>query len=123
MDQMEENEIELESVVIDSTTDSGLLSESVQPRSDNGTEELKAEKLVRFPLTRVKHLVKMDPDVNLCSQEALFLITKATVRTHKLCVSLYLEAFKFFIYHFSLISSRPLFSKHSPYIMCVPKHT
>lgn len=82
MDQMEENEIELESVVIDSTTDdSALLSESVQPRSDNGTEELKTEKLVRFPLTRVKHLVKMDPDVNLCSQEALFLITKATVRT------------------------------------------
>lgn len=80
MDQMEENEIEIESVVVDHTTsDSVPLTETEKP--NNGTTEEKAEKLVRFPLTRIKHIVKMDPDVNLCSQEALFLIAKATVRS------------------------------------------
>ena len=73
MDQMEENEIELESVVIDSNV------EVVHITTNERTTEEKAEKLVRFPITRIKHLVKMDPDVNLCSQDALFLITKATV--------------------------------------------
>ena len=73
MDQMEENEIELESEILDANID---LTRVVEISSNN---EEKAEKLVKFPMTRVKHLVKMDPDVNLCSQEALFLITKATV--------------------------------------------
>lgn len=71
---MEENEIELESVVIESSVENPVsLSEK-----GNSCEE-KVEKLVRFPMTRVKHLVKMDPDVHLCSQEAIFLITRATV--------------------------------------------
>lgn len=37
------------------------------------------EKLHRLPLARVKTLMKLDPDVHLASQEATFLITKATV--------------------------------------------
>lgn len=73
---MEENEIEIESVVVESTAESVPLMEVEKP---HGITEEKTEKLVRFPLTRVKHLVKMDPDVHLCSQEALFLISKATV--------------------------------------------
>ena len=73
---MEENEIELESVVVDETADNDLSG-----AGKTTGEETKVEKLVRFPITRVKHLVKMDPDVNLCSQEALFLITKTTVYT------------------------------------------
>jgi DNA polymerase epsilon subunit 4 len=77
MDQMEENEIELETVVINDTADEGLLS--TEKISTNVEEANKVEKIVRFPITRIKHLVKMDPDVNLCSQEALFLITKTTV--------------------------------------------
>lgn len=36
-------------------------------------------KFVRLPLARVKHIMKMDPDCNLISQDALFLITKSTV--------------------------------------------
>ena len=72
---MEDNEIEIESVDVETNTDSSI---PITPPSTNGSEE-KAEKLVRFPLTRVKHLVKMDPDVHLCSNEALFLLTKATV--------------------------------------------
>merc|ERR1712137_1017073 len=76
MDQMEENELELESVVIDSSAlaDDGT---QVNENKPNAGEE-KVEKLVRFPLTRIKHLVKQDPDVNLCSHEALFIISKAT---------------------------------------------
>lgn len=82
MDQMEDNEIELESVVIDSNTD--------PVANDKTNNEEKAEKLVRFPITRIKHLVKMDPDVNLCSQDALFIITKATVIILWICSHNYL---------------------------------
>lgn len=41
-------------------------------------EEEKSEKLVKLPLSRIKSIIKMDPDVNLASQEAVFLITKST---------------------------------------------
>lgn len=43
-------------------------------------EEEPREKLVQLPIGRVKHIVKMDPEVNLVNQEAIFLITKSTVR-------------------------------------------
>ena len=44
----------------------------------NASEE-PTEKLLRLPISRVKKIMKMDPDVNIASQEAVFLITKATV--------------------------------------------
>ncbi|XP_070563236.1 DNA polymerase epsilon subunit 4-like [Ptychodera flava] len=43
----------------------------------NGTSE-KPVRLTSFPLTRVKHMMKMDPDVTLASQESVYLISKAT---------------------------------------------
>lgn len=59
--------------IAENTLDSQEESDSVpQPE-----EELK-EKLVRLPLTRVRTIVKMDSDVNLVNQEAIFLITKST---------------------------------------------
>lgn len=42
-------------------------------------EEEKSERVLRLPLTRVKHIMKIDPDVHFASQEAVFLITKSTV--------------------------------------------
>ena len=76
---MEENEIELESVDPIPPFDSSIeIGPDANEKTGNINEE-KSEKLVRFPITRIKHLVKMDPDVNLCSLDALFLITKATV--------------------------------------------
>lgn len=36
-------------------------------------------KLTNLPLARVKKIVKTDPDINLVNQEAIFLMTKATV--------------------------------------------
>lgn len=39
----------------------------------------KVERLSKLPLARIKYIMKTDPDVNLASQEAVFLISKATV--------------------------------------------
>ncbi|XP_069832734.1 DNA polymerase epsilon subunit 4 [Dendropsophus ebraccatus] len=36
------------------------------------------QKLGRLPMSRVKALMKSDPDVSLASQEAVFIISKAT---------------------------------------------
>lgn len=37
------------------------------------------DKLVQLPIARVKRIMKMDPDVNSATQEAVFLIAKSTV--------------------------------------------
>lgn len=44
-------------------------------------DEEQREKLVRLPIGRVRNIIKMDPDVNLVNQEAVFLIAKSTVIT------------------------------------------
>lgn len=41
-------------------------------------EEEKSEKLFKFPLGRVKTIMKMDPEMSMASQESVFLISKAT---------------------------------------------
>lgn len=69
-----ESEEVIDEVLLSATVPNKEVQESLGLDSDS-----KTEKLVKFPLTRIKTLVKMDPDVHLCSQEALFLITKATV--------------------------------------------
>ncbi|XP_064476729.1 DNA polymerase epsilon subunit 4-like [Ornithodoros turicata] len=52
----------------------------------------KAERLTRLPLTRVKAIMKMDPELCMASQEAVFLVAKST----ELFVSaLAKEAYKF----------------------------
>uniref|UniRef100_A0A224YLC1 DNA polymerase epsilon subunit 4 n=1 Tax=Rhipicephalus zambeziensis TaxID=60191 RepID=A0A224YLC1_9ACAR len=45
---------------------------------DGANNAEKVEKLCRFPLSRVKNIMKLDPDVVLASQEAVFLVAKAT---------------------------------------------
>lgn len=54
-----------------------------EKRSEKTTENSQAagsERLLRLPLTRIKTIMKMDPEVNLASQEAVATIAKATVR-------------------------------------------
>ncbi|KAI4501116.1 hypothetical protein M0802_003919 [Mischocyttarus mexicanus] len=41
-------------------------------------DEEQREKLVQLPMGRVRNIIKMDPDVNFVTQEAVFLITKST---------------------------------------------
>lgn len=42
-------------------------------------DEEQKEKLVKLPLGRIKTIIKLDPEVTMVNQEAVFLITKSTV--------------------------------------------
>ncbi|KOC63577.1 DNA polymerase epsilon subunit 4 [Habropoda laboriosa] len=42
------------------------------------TDEEQREKLVKLPLGRIKTIIKMDPEVSMVNQEAVFLIAKST---------------------------------------------
>ena len=81
--EVDKSENELNEDNISSTRenspDSREEADSVSDSASHAEEEQK-EKLVQLPLGRVKTIVKMDPDVNLVNQEAIFLITKSTVR-------------------------------------------
>ncbi|XP_078574621.1 DNA polymerase epsilon subunit 4-like [Branchiostoma floridae x Branchiostoma japonicum] len=54
-----------------------------RPETPNSESQLsgdgdKPERLSKLPLTRIKAMMKMDPDVTLASQESVLLISKAT---------------------------------------------
>jgi len=60
-----------------------------EPEEDGGngqtgpTAGAQQNRLAKLPLSRIKTLMKADPDVSLASQESVFIIAKATVRpTH-----------------------------------------
>ena len=44
---------------------------------EQSVEEPHQEKMTKFPIGRVKHIMKMDPDVKMASTEATFLITNS----------------------------------------------
>ncbi|XP_071444282.1 DNA polymerase epsilon subunit 4-like [Hetaerina americana] len=52
------------------------VNEPEEDKNDGDTD--RNERISRLPITRVKHIVKMDPDVNNVTSEAIFLISKAT---------------------------------------------
>lgn len=45
----------------------------------NKGPERKMEKIVQLPITRIKNLMKLDPDVNIASHDAVIAIAKAAV--------------------------------------------
>lgn len=56
-------------------------------------DEEQKEKLLKLPIGRVRNIAKMDPDVNLMNQEAVFLIAKSTViaeRGYEIFVNLFI---------------------------------
>lgn len=54
--------------------------------TDNKTSEKSVQRLTHLPIARVKHIMKFDDDVHYATQEAIFLVTKATVSISDLFV-------------------------------------
>lgn len=79
-----QDEIDLEGDVSQNDGTSDDVLDTANTENDNelpsAIGEEPSEKILRLPLSRVKKIMKMDPDVSIASQEAVFLITKATVK-------------------------------------------
>lgn len=78
---------EMEELPVDIALDDSAVSTAAENSQDSQEEaesgpivdHEQREKLVKLPIGRVRNIVKMDPDVNLVNQEAVFLITKSAV--------------------------------------------
>ena len=53
-------------------------NESV-PEDETFPDSEKTERLIHFPITRIKNIIKLDPDVTLASRDAVVMIAKAAV--------------------------------------------
>ncbi|XP_054720095.1 DNA polymerase epsilon subunit 4-like, partial [Uloborus diversus] len=76
------NRVDLQTNVVEETveidhTESNLLNDSLEQNSPKKVVE-ESEKILQLPLTRIKKLMKLDPDVHVASNDAAFLIAKAT---------------------------------------------
>ena len=63
--------------LIDETNDENTDTTNIPNDKGTVTNEEKEEKMHKFPLGTVKRIMKMEPDVTMASQDAVFLITKA----------------------------------------------
>ena len=46
-------------------------------------EETSGGRLTQFPQTRIRNMMKIDPDLHLANRESVFLLTKAAVSVQK----------------------------------------
>ena len=54
-------------------------TEDVDPTEDDGKETDRNVKFSEFPISKIKKIMKLDPEVNIVSHEAALLTAKATV--------------------------------------------
>ena len=52
----------------------------IENDADSNVHLERTERLLKFPLTRIKTIIKTDSDVTIASLDAVVLIAKATVR-------------------------------------------
>ena len=57
--------------------DTSNIEETKEPEESKTEPEEKEEKMYRFPLGKIKNMMKMDPDVNMVNKDAIFLVTKS----------------------------------------------
>ena len=48
-------------------------------QQESSEERINVFKSTKFPQTRVRNMMKMDPDLHLASQESVFVVCKAVV--------------------------------------------
>ena len=52
-------------------------SENIETTVNEDGDSAQSDRIHQLPLTRIKHIMKMDPDVTLASQEAVVMLAKA----------------------------------------------
>ena len=67
---------EQETTENDENMDTSNIVEETKESEETKQEE-KEEKMYKFPLGKIKNMMKMDPDVNMVNKDAIFLITKS----------------------------------------------
>jgi len=63
-----------EEITVETEENSQLEEHTVAESGDN----VKNDRLIKLPITRIKHIIKLDPDVTLASSDAVIAIAKAT---------------------------------------------
>ena len=84
-----------ELAIMSEVTDQVEFFESEQIDSEPQTSEQETElekegKLLKLPLSRIRTIIKQDPDVHLASHDSVVLIAKATVSTYRDKISVYM---------------------------------
>lgn len=81
MEEYSEEMFDSENLITEDGNDVDIEDEIEKPTAEQTQSEQTEheQKLTKLPLARIKNIMKMDPDLNLTSQEAVFLIAKATV--------------------------------------------
>lgn len=85
------NKLEYSELIIDTEETEGteLLDADPDAEVTEGTENTESstkkkaakptqDRITNLPIAKIKHIIKLDPDVNLVNAEAVFLITKTT---------------------------------------------
>ncbi|XP_057651846.1 DNA polymerase epsilon subunit 4 isoform X1 [Diorhabda carinulata] len=80
---MDLNEIDsTESAYLDVEITENQTEDSDTPQTDNVTSTtdntVQRTRMLRLPLARIKNIMKLDPSSSIISQDAIFLVTKAT---------------------------------------------
>lgn len=72
--------------LIDSNMGSSNDEEPTPATDADVDEDKRAERSMKLPLSKIKTIMKTDPDVTLCSSDAAFLITRSTVCNLENCL-------------------------------------
>lgn len=78
IDVTEQIIVDESTVDVSSTQDENFIKPSTSQTNSEAKAPEKTEKLAKLPLARIKNLIKLDPDVTIASQDAVFLLAKAT---------------------------------------------
>lgn len=68
---------------VNENSEKELKKDDNDPTETNGVT---SDKLVKLPISRIRKIIKLDPDVSLASQEAMVALTKATVSYETKCL-------------------------------------